>query len=473
MSVSRPLHLSIKALLLFSTLIFSCIGSADNIKVAFLGDQGVKENARAVLSLVANEGTDLLLIQGDLGYGENTATRWEENLNTALGSDFPVLTVVGNHENFEWPLYQALIRQRVERVGKLSCSGEIGVKASCSFGNIEIVQGAPGVSEVPGVNPDDDYAQYIRNAFARTSNSWRICSWHKNQNRLQPGSKGDATGWDVYDACLDAGAMVAVAHEHAYARTHLLSNFETQTVAHTRNDMTLEPGRSFAFVSGLGGREVRSQKRGGEWWASIYTASQGATHGALFCDFGDATADCYFKAIDGAIPDRFTLRKSTNVLANLSSEPVQALEFIDSAQQGYVFSRTDKTEYRWVATDANGVAGNVWIDKTCADQLGGAVTFGDWKKLNQVSPGFDAIESPCFDGHAANVANENENNGGFVFSRSDKSEHRWIGKTDNGELGSIWIDGSCAERLGGTAVSGGWSELMAMAPKFDAIASPC
>jgi len=60
-------------------------------------------------------------------------------------------------------------------------------------------------------------------------------------------------------------------------------------------------------VSGLGGWDIRSQKRWADWWASVYTSTQGATHGALFCDFGSQFAECYFKATDGAVPDRFRL----------------------------------------------------------------------------------------------------------------------------------------------------------------------
>ena len=306
--------------LLFCLLtLVGSVASAAPVKVAFVGDQGVGENAQAVLSLIASEGTDLLLIQGDLGYNDNTAALWEANLDNALGADFPVLTVVGNHENHEWPLYQRFIQQRIDRVNSLSCSGEAGVKTACRFANIDIVQVAPGIREVDGVSPDADYAQFITSSFSNSGSRWRICSWHKNQEALQTGAKSNATGWAVYDACLNAGAMVALGHEHAYSRTHLLSDFENQTIVHKNSDMTLQPGQSFAFVSGLGGWQVRPQLRGGDWWASVYTATQGATHGALFCSFEDTTAECYFKAIDGAVPDQFSL----NLLTNSPATPFQ------------------------------------------------------------------------------------------------------------------------------------------------------
>jgi hypothetical protein len=93
-------------LLAITSLIFNSATIAAPIKIAFVGDQGAVSNARAVLTLVANEGTDLLMIQGDLGYRQNAASVWNDNLTNALGSDFSVLAVVGNHENFEWSLYK-------------------------------------------------------------------------------------------------------------------------------------------------------------------------------------------------------------------------------------------------------------------------------------------------------------------------------------------------------------------------------
>ncbi len=45
--------------------------------------------------------------------------------------------------------------------------------------------------------------------------------------------------------------------------------------------------------------------------ASVYTDDQGANFGALFCTFfvnGESNrASCYFKDIDGNVPDRFDL----------------------------------------------------------------------------------------------------------------------------------------------------------------------
>ena len=90
-----------------------------------------------------------------------------------------------------------------------------------------------------------------------------------------------------------------------------MDSFETLSVASKASTLRLEKGRSFAFVSGLGGHSIRKQDRDGPWWAAVYTSDQYANYGALFCLFlvdGDPNrASCYFKDIDGKVVDRFDL----------------------------------------------------------------------------------------------------------------------------------------------------------------------
>lgn len=281
--------------------------SAQNVKVAFIGDQGTDENAQAVLQLIAAENTELLLIQGDLGYEQNTALIWEDNLNQILGANFPVLVTIGNHENFEWPKYKNFAKDRINRIPELSCEGDIGVKAFCRYKGIEVVQVAQSISEVPGVLPNDEYDAYIRSTFKMSKAQWRVCSWHKNQAKMQVGNQPDHTGWGVYQACLNSGGLVATAHEHSYSRTFLMSSFENQSVKHRNNRMEIRRGESIAFVSGMGGRPIRPQRRYDDWWAAVATSTQSAAHGALFCDFAQGEANCYFKGVDGIVYDQFTL----------------------------------------------------------------------------------------------------------------------------------------------------------------------
>lgn len=291
-------------LVIFST---NAVSETEPLTIAFVGDQGTSENARDVLQLVANEEADLLLIQGDLGYSRNAASKWIANIDEILGTEFPVVLSIGNHENFEWLAYRQWFLQRIEDVPELICQGNIGVKAHCSFRDVSILQVAPGVDEVRGIAAQDGYAEFLESELATSANVWRFCSWHKTQARMQVGGKPDETGWEVYSACLKHGGIVATAHEHSYSRTYLMNDFENQVVAHRGDLLEIGPGSSFAFVSGLGGHGIRGQKRSGDWWASVYTKNQRASFGALFCTLAGRSANCQFKDIAGVVPDRFTL----------------------------------------------------------------------------------------------------------------------------------------------------------------------
>ncbi len=254
---------------------------------------------------------------------------------------------------------------------------------------------------------------------------------------------------------------------------------------------------------------------------------------------------------------------------------------------GYVFSRTDRSELRWVSRSSDGTFGHTWIGEQCAQLLGGVSVSGSWAILQQRAPAGDqSVTNPCLgqantnsvkldfgvaispatpkDNESFNVffqlretentpqtfstikviilnagneasstfnnasigagegrgygatfnsdhglqagtyqvivryqlANESpmnfeaindaanpkifeiENSAfgteGYVFSRTDTAELRWIGRTSSGEFGHIWIDQQCADTLGGVSSSGDWRQLLSLAPAGDkAVSNPC
>ncbi len=284
------------------------------VKVAFIGDQGLNENSAAVLRLVRDEGADILLHQGDLDYSDRPDV-WDAFVSDILGVDFPYLVSAGNHDE-PWAGaqgYAARLQARVERIAELDCQGEAGVQSVCRFRGLFFLFSGVGTRL-----PKDDPAHiaWMREQLAATDSLWRICSWHKNQARMQAGGKRDEVGWLAYETCREGGAIIASAHEHSYARTHLLANFEQPLIVSTANSLVIEKGRTIAFVSGLGGFGIRSQRRSDPWWASIVTSDQQASFGALFCTFFDKGiaehASCYFKDIDGRIRDRFDFVSRVN-----------------------------------------------------------------------------------------------------------------------------------------------------------------
>ena len=71
------------------------------LKVAFTGDQSLGSDPEEVLRLVRAEGAEALFIQGDFDYSDDPAA-WEAMLNDTLGPDFPVIALVGNHDEAAW-----------------------------------------------------------------------------------------------------------------------------------------------------------------------------------------------------------------------------------------------------------------------------------------------------------------------------------------------------------------------------------
>jgi hypothetical protein len=193
-------------------------------------------------------------------------------------------------------------------------TGDLGVQSALHFQGIFVLLTAP---DIYGAG-DGFHDLYIRDQLAADESIWSISSWHRNMTAMQVGGKSDDTGWGVYEESRRGGAIIATAHEHSYSRTHLLSSIQDQTVAGVGDPLVLtaddpataeDEGRSFVFVSGLGGKSIRNQDLDGPWWASIYTSDQDADYGALFGVFhyqGDPRlAYFYFKDISGTIADEF------------------------------------------------------------------------------------------------------------------------------------------------------------------------
>jgi hypothetical protein len=146
---------------------------------------------------------------------------------------------------------------------------------------------------------------------------------------MQVGTKIDEVGWSAYTECMNAGALVATGHEHSYARTRTLTNVGMSLMAHgatgPMDAVTVGPGKTLVFVSGLGGASVRPFDHvlhdDDTWWASYYTSDawfmNGAaqtgvgTHGALFVRFfvdgNPRKATAYFKDVNGRVADSFAI----------------------------------------------------------------------------------------------------------------------------------------------------------------------
>jgi predicted phosphodiesterase len=280
--------------------------SQDDVKIAFIADQGLGTSSEAVLQLIEDEKTDIILHQGDFDYLNNPAA-WDEQTTKILGADFPQIAVLGNHDMEKATEYKSAIASRLAKSAlPITCNGTLGEQSTCQYKNIVIVSVTPGLVK-------NNAGSYINKAFASSTDTWKICSWHLNQRNFQVGNKKDEAGIEAYEACRKAGAMIVTGHEHSYSRTYLLDDVQKPHIASKSSNLALSPDRTFIVVSGIGGHSVRPQVLTAPWWASIYSASQNATFGALFCTFNfdntDNTAHCYFKDINKRVVDSFDISR--------------------------------------------------------------------------------------------------------------------------------------------------------------------
>jgi hypothetical protein len=276
------------------------------IKIAFIGDTGAGSNFQSVLNLIKAEGAELTIVAGDTSYNSSKDDNWDSMVRNTLGSD-PALIAAGNHDYGDSNINDVISygKSRLNNQNNVQCTGRYAEQMTCQLGNVHIVLSAIGAS-----GNRSDHESYITNSLNDAPNGdWRICAWHKNQRDMQVGGKSDEVGWTAYETCRQQGAIISTGHEHSYSRTHLLSDMNSQQIASTSSNFTVEEGKTFAFVSGLGGIGTRDQERNGDWWASIYTSTQGARYGAMFATFYDDYAEFYFKTINGEIIDQFTVNK--------------------------------------------------------------------------------------------------------------------------------------------------------------------
>src|SRR5947208_3203901 len=241
-----------------------------NLKVAFIGDSGNGDGFRRVLALIKSEGAHVVLHQGDFDYDDN-ASGFFQTIDSVLGRDFPFFASVGNHDVDSWRencwdrngCYAKFLKARMARIGVTPDDPDLDDQMySATYRGLKLVFVGDGGARAG----DKVYAPYIRNQLATDTHIWKICSWHKNQRAMQVGGKDDEMGWSVYETCKDLGAIIATAHEHSYQRTRTLMSMREQIVdASCAEPDTIciakgNPGRSFVFVSGLGGQSVRDQE---------------------------------------------------------------------------------------------------------------------------------------------------------------------------------------------------------------------
>lgn len=298
----------------------------ENLLVALVGDQGTGKGTKAVYKLVLDEKADFMILLGDFDYGDNP-DGWAAEMNGAIGDSYPVFGVIGNHDAKKWSAYQAKLQERLAKIPGATCTGDLGVQSSCHYRGLHFILSGLGTK-----GSDASHEQFLADTLAADESLWSVCAWHKNMRDLQAGDKPDEITWKALQACQNNGAIVAMGHEHSYARTRTLTDLGNAAGGHGAVGMPelleVGAGRTFTVCSGLGGKSIRAYEPSlhddDTWWATLYTSNYHrrndaeikpftSDYGVLFMRFhvdGDPThAHGYFKNVQGEVIDEFDVTR--------------------------------------------------------------------------------------------------------------------------------------------------------------------
>lgn len=340
----------------FADTFYSLIDEQDALEPDNYIDRDLGLPART-LKLVHAESADLALVGGDLGYDITNdpaiPERWDRMISLILGEDYPLFVTRGNHDMRDWESaapdpdrgftglgYRDVMMRRLEAVENsaiaddIACTfatgpTDIGTKSTCVYKDALtfISSGLGSGNQVPPTDfdePDNAFEAYLKAELDASTTPWTVCNWHFNQSMFQTGFKRNEAGWKPYEYCREAGALIATGHEHAYSRTSVLTRFGLDSnpshIVDVGHELTIDEGRTLAWVSGLGGQSIRFPSAMAQlpWWEALVNAtnqSRADGAGVLFCDFStdaNANASCFFKTVDGVVHDRFEIVSQAN-----------------------------------------------------------------------------------------------------------------------------------------------------------------
>ncbi len=319
---------------------------AQEVKIALIGDTEAGSNFGSVLRMVAAEKVNLLMINGDFGYGASPSAWKQRVLSSVDINTLPIIATLGNHDlGSNANKYIDIINGfRNSKNGLITaCTGKAGVSTGhditavdevCTIGNVSVV--GNGIGQVLS-------KMYLENQLdaklkAVPNGNWKLVGYHFTLENMNPGIKGDEATHKFFDIIRQNGAIGAQGHTHiAMASCPISSVFQKGAPVQCHPDFInpeerfVMPGTGIYVDSSLGGKEARSRLRckiatekGCAHMVDIiskegYTRTDGVKKtsfnrfGALFIVFnvgGDPNkALAYYKSVDGQIIFKFNISK--------------------------------------------------------------------------------------------------------------------------------------------------------------------
>eukprot|EP00833_Pecoramyces_ruminatium_P005231 jgi/Orpsp1_1/1179263/evm.model.c7180000068653.1 len=269
---------------------------------------------------------DALLHLGDFDYSCMPDKYFEEILDSDRSYQF--MGILGNHEGvsecgteknqkFLHNVYNQMVSSKNSKV-KCEFSSSKFMWA-CVYKNMRIIGLTSGVN---GADKREEQLSFLKKHLRDAKEDWKVCSWHFYDKYFHTGKYPNdgniisGSGESFYDFCREHGAIIFSAHDHVYARTHVMSKFKDPTIdeydGKTSEDIVqIREGATIDILNGAGGYEMYveqgEQKDYRHWQKKYAKGSDGENakkYGGLFCNFNyggnNKKAYCEFLRINSS-----------------------------------------------------------------------------------------------------------------------------------------------------------------------------
>jgi len=298
----------------FSTkILLNTLAIAFNLKLSYarkdeftlniIGDTGVTKEAEQVMNL---HSFDALLHLGDYDY-ECKPDSYFDKFNSSRNYKF--FGVLGNHESAnecgetKYNKYISLLYNHMTNSKNSGTSCVFSPKKtmwSCVYKNMRIIGLSPYISKD---EKRGDQLKFLKKYLSESSEDWKICAWHYYDDYYHTGKYIEnenfvsGTGESFYDYCKDQGAIIFSAHDHVYARTHVMSRFSTPKIDSydydtPSNIVQIRKGATLDILNGVGGWEIyieRDKYKDYSHWQKKYARGSNnenaKKYGTLICKF--------------------------------------------------------------------------------------------------------------------------------------------------------------------------------------------
>ncbi|KAG4094034.1 hypothetical protein H8356DRAFT_1277341 [Neocallimastix lanati (nom. inval.)] len=223
---------------------------------------------------------------------------------------YQFMGVVGNHDTTEGECTEEVAQRYVDNIyNEMMSKKNKGLKCvfspskfmwSCVQDNIRIIGLTP---DIRGADKRDEQLAFLKKHLKDATEDWKICSWHYydkyyHTGRYQsPYNLVSGEGESFYDYCKMNGAIILSAHDHVYARTHVMSQFSEPVIdkydgAQDGRVTQIRHGATLNILNGVGGFYIyieQGEQMNYAHWQKKYARGKNEVNkdkfGGLFCTF--------------------------------------------------------------------------------------------------------------------------------------------------------------------------------------------